>query len=265
MNTALESLRSQRIREAAGILLALGILLASPGSWAQSGPSTVVTQHQLQVVEMRLDRVERLLDSGVLTDMLQGADALQAEVRQLRGQVEQMGNDLRNLQARQRDQFRNLDERLALVEGGAAARRAPEPEPLPDSDEPLPDADEQSAYETAFDLLMGGDYGPAIARLERFMERYPDGVYSANALYWLAEAKYASGDYEGALVDFEAVRSRFPDSDKAADALLKVGYSHFELGDAQAAREALEAVVAGHPGTTLSRLAQDRLRRLDRR
>ena len=265
MNTALESLRSQRIREAASFLLALGILLATPGSWAQSGPSTVVTQHQLQVVEMRLDRVERLLDSGVLTDMLQGIDALQAEVRQLRGQVEQMGNDLRNLQARQRDQFRDLDERLALVEGGAVARRAPEPVPRPNTDEPLANADEQGAYEAAFEVLMRGDYGEAITRLERFMERYPDGVYSANALYWLAEAKYASGDYEGALVDFEAVRSRFPDSDKAADSLLKVGYSHFELGDTEAAREALEAVVAGHPGTTLSRLAQDRLRRLDGR
>lgn len=265
MNTAPESLRSQRIRGAASILLALGILLATPESRAQSGPATVVTQHQLQVVDMRLERVERLLDSGVLTEMLQGMDELQAEVRQLRGRVEQMENDLRNLQTRQRDQFRNLDERLALIEGDTTARRPPEPDPLLDPDEPLPDADEQGAYEAAFDVLMGGDYGQAIARLEQFMERYPDGVYSANALYWLAEAKYASGEYEGALVDFEAVRARFPDSDKAADSLLKIGYSQFELGDAAAAREALEAVVAGYPGTTLSRLAQDRLRRLDGR
>lgn len=265
MNTALESLRSQRIRGAASILLALGVVLATPGSRAQSGSSPVATQHQLQVVEMRLERVERLLDSGVLTEMLQGMDGLQAEVRQLRGRVEQMENDLRNLQDRQRDQFRNLDERLALIEGDAAAGRPSEPDPLPDPDEPLPDADEQSAYEAAFDVLMGGEYGQAISRLERFMERYPDGVYSANALYWLAEAKYANGDYEGALVDFEAVRSRFPESDKAADALLKIGYAHFELGNAAAAREALEAVVAGYPGTTLSRLAQDRLRRLDGR
>ncbi|MFO8004549.1 MAG: tol-pal system protein YbgF [Thioalkalivibrio sp.] len=253
----------ERIRAAGVMLLGLGIVLATPGSWAQSGSPTVVTQHQLQVVEMRLDRVERLLDSGALTEMLQGVETLQGEVRRLRGQVEQMENDLRNLQARQRDQFRNLDERLSLVEGGAATRQAPEPDPPPDPGEPLPDADEQGAYEAAFDVLMGGDYGQAISRLERFMERYPDGVYAANALYWLAEAKYASGDYEGALVDFEAVRSRFPDSDKAADSLLKVGYSQFELGNAEAAREALEAVVAGYPGTTLSRLAQERLRRLD--
>lgn len=264
MRTSREFPRGRRSRRVAGALLGMVLLLQAPSLWAQAG-SPVATQHQLQMLEMRVERVERLLDSGVLTDMLRSVDDLQAEVRQLRGQVEQLENDLRNVRARQRDQFRNLDERLGLVEGGAFEARAPVPEPLPEFDEPLPDADEQSAYEAAFDRLMGGEYEAAILQFERFMERHPDGVYSANALYWLAEAKYASRDYEGALLDFEAVRTRFPDSDKAADALLKIGYSHFELGNMDEARAALERVVQDHPGTTLSRLAQDRLRRLDGR
>ncbi|TVP88753.1 MAG: tol-pal system protein YbgF [Thioalkalivibrio sp.] len=248
-------------RRVAGLLLGIGLLVPVPGLWAQAD-SPVATQHQMQMLEMRVDRVERLLDSGALTDMLRSVDDLQSEVRQLRGQVEQMENELRNVRARQRDQFRNLDERLGLVEGDLVADRAPMPDALP-VDEPLAGADEQASYEAAFDRLMGGDYEAAIRQLERFMERYPDGVYAANALYWLAEAKYASGDYEAALVDFEAVRNRFPDSDKAADALLKIGYSHFELGNSEEARTALEQVLEDHPGTTLSRLAQDRLRRLD--
>jgi len=249
----------------AGALLGIGLLLQVPAVWAQAGSPTVATQHQLQMLEMRVERVERLLDSGVLTDMLRSVDDLQAEVRQLRGQVEQLDNELRNLRTRQRDQLRNLDERIGLVEGDMVAERAPLPAAFPDLDEPLPDADEQGAYEAAFDRLMGGDYEAAILQLERFMERYPDGVYSANALYWLAEAKYASRDYEGALLDFEAVRTRFPGSDKAADALLKIGYSHFELGNMDEARRALEQVLEDYSGTTLSRLAQDRLRRLDGR
>ncbi|MFO8153257.1 tol-pal system protein YbgF [Thioalkalivibrio sp.] len=248
-------------RKLAALLLGIGLLLPAPAIWAQSNPP-VATQHQLQTLEMRVERVERLLDSGVLTEMLRNVDDLQSEVRQLRGQVEQLENELRNIRARQRDQFRNLDERIGLVEGDLVAERSPMPEALP-VDEPLPDADEQESYETAFNRLMGGDYEDAIRELERFMERYPDGVYSANALYWLAEAKYARGDYEAALIDFEAVRDRFPDSEKAADALLKLGYSHFELGNTDQARAALEQVLEDYPGTTLSRLAQDRLRRLD--
>jgi len=243
------------------LLVGIGLLLPVPALWAQAD-SPVATRHQVEMLEMRVDRVERLLDSGVLTDMLRNVDDLQSEVRQLRGQVEQLENELRSVRARQRDQFRNIDERLGLVEGDLAAERPPMPDVLP-VDEPLPDADEQEFYEAAFDQLMSGDYEAAIGQLERFMERYPDGVYAANALYWLAEAKYASGDYEAALLDFETVRKRFPDSDKAADALLKIGYSHFELGNSEDARAALEQVLEDHPGTALSRLAQDRLRRLD--
>lgn len=247
-----------------GVLLALGLLIPGAGAWAQGG-ATVVTQHQLQMVETRLERVERLLESGALTDMLQGIDALQAEIRRLRGQVDQLENDLGNLRARQRDQFRNLDERLTGFEAGPRADRPASPPAAPGVAETLPPADEQEAYQAAFDRLMDGDYPAAIRQLEAFMERHPDGVYAPNALYWLAEAKYATGDYERALTDFQVVQERFPDSDKAADALLKMGYAHFELGNAEAAEATLRKVVAEHPGTTLSRLAQDRLQRLEGR
>jgi tol-pal system protein YbgF len=245
-----------------GGALGLAMLVFAPGAPAQTG-SPVVTQHQLQMVEHRLERVERLVESGVLTDMLQSVDALQGEVRQLRGQVEQLENELRTLRTRQRDQFQSLDERLGLVEGGVTSGLPVEPEPAPDAPDTRADANEQDAYEAAFDRLMAGENDAAILQFERFMERFPDGVHAANALYWLAEAKYANRDYEGALVDFEAILERFPGSDKAGDAMLKIGYAHFELGNTDAAREALQAVVAEHPGTTLSRLAQDRLRRLD--
>jgi tol-pal system protein YbgF len=254
----------RRARRGAGAFLGLGLLLCAPGVGAQ-GSSPVVTQHQLQVVETRLERVERLMDSGVLTDMLQRIDALQTEVRMLRGQVDQLDHDLQNLQTRQRDQFRTLDERLTRLEGGALQGQAAAPGPPSAGVEALPAADEQEAYQAAFDRLMSGDHEAAIQQLEAFMDRFSDGIYAPNALYWLAEARYARGDYEGALAGFQVVQERFPDSDKAADALLKTGYAHFELGNAEAARVVLRQVVAEHPGTTLARLAQDRLRRLEGR
>jgi len=264
MNKLHASRRHPLPRNMVAALLGLSALLPASQCWAQAG--AVVTQQQLQPIEMRLDRVERLFDSGVLTEMLQSVDLLQSEVRQLRGQVEQLENELRILRSRQRDQLRGIDDRLALVEGGAGvpAEAAEERAPGVSADE-LPDAEEQDAYQDAFERLMAGDYAEAIVRLEAFLERHPAGVYSANALFWLAEAKYAGGDFEGALTDYRAMRMHFPGSDKAPDALLKIGYSHFELGDAAAAREALNQVVADYPGTTLSRLAQDRLRRLEGR
>lgn len=264
-----------RCRGCARVAQVLGVLCLLAGALpavAQSPGSAVVTQYQLQTVEMRLERLERMLESGTLTEMLQMVDQLQAEVRQLRGQLEQTQNDLRTLRALQRDQARGLEERLTSLEGGVVdswAETPPvseqPPAALPPMFDALPDRGEQEDYQQAFERLMAGDYDEAILRLEAFMERYPDGMFSANALFWLAEAKYARGDFAGALVDYRAVRDRFPDSDKAPDALLKIGYSHFELGARDAAREALNRVVSDYPGTTLSRLAQDRLRRLDQR
>lgn len=249
-----------------GLVLVCISLVPWTGVGAQPSGSAVATQHQLQTMEFRLERVERMLDSGVLTEMLQNIDQLQMEIRQLRGQVETLENDVRGLRNRQRDQFRGLDERVGALESGVtSAPTQVAPEPPPEARVPLPAAAEQDAYQAAFDRLMGGEYEAAVLQLEQFLERFPSGLYSANALYWLAEAKYATRDFSGALLNFKAVRERFPNSDKAGDALLKIGYSHFELGQMDLARTALNQVLAQFPGTTLARLAQDRLRRIEGR
>ena len=63
-----------------------------------------------------------------------------------------------------------------------------------------------------------------------------------------------------ALQAFQQLLERYPDSGKRADAMLKVGYSHYELRQWPAARAALERVQQEHPGTTIARLAENRLR-----
>lgn len=253
----------------AGAATAAGLLVLAMGSFGPVASEAVAqddvfaTQSQVRDLSRRLERIERTLDSSAMQEILRGAESTNREMRELRGEVETLRHELERLNARQRDQFRNLDERVAAVEAGegsAGETSAPSDEVI---EFDLPEADEQVAYQEAFDELMAGDYGAAINSLERFIEDYPDSDYSANAWYWLAEAKYASGDFEAALENFEHLREAYPESDKSGDALLKIGYSHFELGNDDEAREALEAVRSEYAGTTLERLAQERLRRLD--
>lgn len=252
-----------------GMAAAAGLFVLAMGSWgpliseASAQDEVFATQSQVRDLSRRLDRIERTLDSSAMQELLRGAESMNREVRELRGEVETLRHELERLNARQRDQFRNLDERVATFETGEAApadTAAPADEVI---EFDLPQADEQAAYQEAFDQLMAGDYGAAMSGLERFLEDYPDSDYAANAWYWLAEAKYASGDFGAALEDFERLREQYPESDKSGDALLKIGYSHYELGNEDEAREALEAVRADYGGTTLDRLAQERLRRLD--
>lgn len=125
-----------------------------------------------------------------------------------------------------------------------------------------PALDERSAYENAFDSLKNGQYAEAARRFQAFLRDYPNGEYAPNAQYWLGESYYVTQNYQIALESFETLLSRFPNSAKAPDALLKVGYCHYELRQWEAAEAVLGQVIQQYPDTTVSRLAQGRLRAL---
>ena len=123
-----------------------------------------------------------------------------------------------------------------------------------------PNENEQIAYDEAFRSLREARYADAAGQFNRFIDLYPNSTYAPNAYYWLAETYYVTRDFETALAFFSNVLDLYPDSSKAGDALLKLGFSHFELQQWPEARAALEQVRADYPDTTLSRLAESRLR-----
>lgn len=123
-------------------------------------------------------------------------------------------------------------------------------------------AAEREAYQKAFDLLRAGRYDAAITEFRQFLKDYPSSGYAANAQYWLGEAYYVSKDYPSAVREFQKVISAYPESNKVGDARLKLGFTYYELGEWAKSREALTAAVTNHPGTTVARLADQRLKRL---
>ncbi len=125
-----------------------------------------------------------------------------------------------------------------------------------------PTEGEQVAYDRAFTALKETRYADAAAQFSAFVDDYPESSYAPNAYYWLAETYYVTRDFDTALAMFQIVLERYPDSSKAGDALLKLGFSHFELQQWPQARSALEQVRADYPETTLSRLADSRLREM---
>jgi tol-pal system protein YbgF len=102
----------------------------------------------------------------------------------------------------------------------------------------------------------------AINAFRQFLEAYPDGPFSDNAQYWLGEAYYVSRDFPNALAEFRKVIERHPDSQKVPDAMLKIGYTQYELRQWDVARRMLTDVSQRAPGTTVARLAQQRLDRM---
>jgi tol-pal system protein YbgF len=123
-----------------------------------------------------------------------------------------------------------------------------------------PTETEQAAYDRAFRALRETRYADAAEGFSNFLDRHPDSAYAPNAMYWLAETYYVTRDFKTALTFFNQLMDQYPASNKEGDALLKIGFSHYELQQWNEARAALEQVRSQHPGTTLSRLAETRLR-----
>jgi len=119
---------------------------------------------------------------------------------------------------------------------------------------------EQASYDRAFRDLRETRYADAAEGFDRFLADYPESSLAPNALYWLAESYYVTRNFDTALGLFKQLLDRFPGSNKEGDALLKIGFSHFERQEWSESRAALEQVRADYPNTTLSRLAEGRLR-----
>ena len=193
---------------------------------------------------------------------------LQQEVNQLRGQVEDQAHRLERLGREQQERYLDLDRRLAGTSRGQGALTAPDdtvadgagvlagtpPSAAPNT--------EQGAYQAAYTLLDRGEFQAAAQAMERVIEDYPNGQYTANAFYWLAELHRRNGDLENARQALVQVITLYPDHGKIPDALFKVGVVYAELDDAERARGYLEQVVREHPTTTAASLAKDYLAEL---
>jgi tol-pal system protein YbgF len=268
------------------LLAAALVILALP----QQSPA----QDNLTLSE-RVERLERQVGSGggSTADLVVRLRRIEEEVRELRGQVEQQQHQLESLQARQRDQYLDLDRRLQALangQGGQASdtngrnadgKTAEESSPrrasgageppvsadaTPEQDaaeagRPVADAKErQKAYDRAFSKLRGGEYAAAAEAFRAFLEEFPEGPLADNAQYWLGESYYVTGNYDIAVNAFQDVLDDFPESAKAPDSLLKLGFCYFELEQWDQARETLERVRERYPDSSVARLAQNRLR-----
>ncbi|HEV7269712.1 tol-pal system protein YbgF [Pseudoxanthomonas sp.] len=220
-------------------------------------------------------------------DLLNRVTQQEAELRELRAQLEQLQNENEQLKQRGRDQYLDLDGRLNRLEGGtapapaaapplgnapvAAPATVPAPVVAAAADERPPAVhgdmgalsaagDERTAYNVAFDKLKAGDYADAAQLFTSFLQLYPSGVYAPNALYWLGESYYVTQNYALAADQFRALLAQYPTHDKAPGALLKIGLCDYGLGKLPEAERTLGEVIAKYPGTDVARTADDRLR-----
>ncbi len=123
---------------------------------------------------------------------------------------------------------------------------------------------ERDGYRDAFELLKQRKYPQAADAFNDLLRRFPQGQYTDNARYWLAETYYVQRNYPAALAEFDRLVQLSPTSAKVPGAMLKIGYIQYEQEAYDQARAALKQVVSKYPDSTEARLARSRLERMGR-
>ncbi len=268
-------------------LIVLSLLLCATGT----AFSHKTSDENVEVLNARMQRVERVLDSQALINMSTRIDSLQREVQVLRGENESLQNEIENLKTRQREQYLEIDRRLQstvvaptstvtdaeqpIVTTGVATDASTPVQPttteIPTVNNvatigtaPASSPDVAQDYKKAFTLLKQGKYDDSIVAFQTFLQAHPNSKYASNAQYWLAEANYVSKRYPTALTEFSKVINTYPASSKVADAKLKLGFTYYELEQYEQARAELTRLQAQFPNSSVASLAQQRLERMSR-
>ncbi len=208
-------------------------------------------------------------DSALTLELLQRIEQLEAEVRQIRGELEIYRHRFDQLQ--QQESVRTYVPPTAPPGAATPLRAEPSLAGPPPADTTAPPVARtmpsaagtaQADFEAALRELREGHHARAIAELQRFLNAYPDSSQAGDAQYWLGEAHYLSRDYAAAKEAFINLGVRYPESARLPDALLKLGYIYGEAGETNRAREVLQKLVQAYPDTQAANLAERRLQAL---
>ena len=231
-------------------VLVLGVLwcatVGAAGNLPEVETRTESSVRSVLSLSERVTRLEQQTGSPNTTlQLTQRVEALQQEVQELRGMVEDIQNRL------QQSTSQNLQHTPAVA---AATSTFAEAAPAPEG--------EKGLYQTAYQQLQARDYQTASHTLHSLLEKYPNGENAPDAYYWLGEVALIQGKTEEAQKYFETVVSKYPAHIKVGDSLLKMGYIAYSNEDYPLSKQLLDKVMKQYPGSSAARLAEARIQKM---
>lgn len=193
-------------------------------------------------------------------DLMQKNQQLENQIRELRGKIEEQDNAIEQLNKELSNRYTDLDQRLELMTQKLEAAEATDEtnsddqapinpnttEPKTQDSAPIattPNSQdstetstqdsantsnaidlEKAAYTIALDAYKQGGAQKAIEPMQNFIKNNPNGVYTGNAYFWLAEFNLAiePPNYEEAKKNYEVIVSKYSNSSKTPRALYRL-------------------------------------------
>ena len=207
---------------------------------------------KLQQLEERVLKLEDAVKQQTrsMLDLQGQIEALNGEIRKLRGQNEELAHGLLGAEKREKDFYVDLDTRLRRFESiDSTAQTGDNLSASAVPSDPNDPTLENRAFETAYGLFKGGSHANAAKAFQEFLKRYPGSVHVANANYWLGNAQFALKDYKNALNTYQGLLKAFPGTTKAADVLFNIAECQQGLKQAAAAQKTLKLLATKYPNS----------------
>ena len=177
-------------------------------------------------------RIQQQVNNIVAMGLPQKIHALQQQLAQLRGQLQQQAHQL---QAMKRVNATVTHAAPKALSVGVAAKKA--------------------SYHQAFTQLVNKQYASARTQFKRYIKEQPNGLYVSNAYYWLAEIALIERRYADAEASLKVIIQRYAHSQKYPDARYKLAMTHRKMHRDQEAKVELEGIKRDFPASTVARLA----------
>jgi tol-pal system protein YbgF len=187
-------------------------------------------------LEQRVKHLEELNETRnkVQADISYQLSELQREVRSLTGQVEDNTFKLKQIQDRQRELYRDIENRLSGLSTQATTRGNVDTKTEVNRKPPVKtnrgnndnqandDGNVSREFNAAFALVRSKNYKAAIPAFDNFLQKYPNSSYSDNARFWMGQIYLVQNKLSDAEMQFAALINDFPESSKASAAKLKL-------------------------------------------
>ncbi len=255
------------------VALAIGLSGAPSPMLAQESTLADIRQ-ELVFVYSEIQRLRRELSTtgtnGLPTPSsapaLQRIDALEQEVRQLTGAVEQQQYHIEQVVKDGTNRIGDLEFRLCELETGCDVTTLNRTAPLggiklPKSQPAAPvqpqdtgsdaTSSEQNSFNQAFSAYEAGKYDVAAKLFESFALAFPGGPLTGEAYFWRGEALAKSGDWKSAALSYLESFSGTPAGVKAPEALYRLGISLSQLGQTEEACLMLSEVPVRYPAAQI--------------
>ncbi|WP_144393820.1 tol-pal system protein YbgF [Pleionea sediminis] len=221
-----------------------------------------------QSVEERLERLEQMAESrGQLqADVMFQINAIQEELQNLRGQVEEHEYKLKQLQDRQRDLYKDIERRLSQLQnmGQVSSSSSSDSSESSDSSSNLSSIksdDVHGAYQEIFSKVRAKKYAEAVTEYKAFLTQYPNSQYEASVHYWLGQIYFIQQNLDAALNEYKIVTSKHGNSSRAPDAMVKQGKVLVLQNKLDEAKAIFNKVIENYSGAP-QQLAKNELQKL---